>query len=75
MLILDAYWFRESELVFFADNDFIEHLGSGFAEIAQLGAKKIILVGQIPTWTLALPDILARKYRLRRPTCHLRINL
>jgi peptidoglycan/LPS O-acetylase OafA/YrhL len=66
VLILDAYWFHESEPVFFKGTDFIEHLTSRFAELAQLGAKKIIVVGQIPTWTASLPDILARKYVLNR---------
>lgn len=66
VLVLDAYWFHESEPVFFTGPDFIGHLEARFAELAQLGAKKIIIVGQIPTWTAALPDILGRKYVLRQ---------
>jgi peptidoglycan/LPS O-acetylase OafA/YrhL len=62
LLVLDAYWFHESEPMFFTGTDFIAHLEERFAELAQLGAKKLIVVGQMPTWTGALPEILARKY-------------
>jgi peptidoglycan/LPS O-acetylase OafA/YrhL len=62
ILVLDAFWFHESEPRYFKGDDFIAHLEKRFAELAQLGAKKIIIVGQIPTWTGMLPDILAREY-------------
>jgi peptidoglycan/LPS O-acetylase OafA/YrhL len=64
VLMLDAHWFHESEPVFFEGSNFVGHLEARFSEFAQLGARKIIVVGQIPTWTSALPDILARRYVL-----------
>lgn len=66
VLVLDAHWFHESEPLFYTGNHFIEHIAARFAELGQLGAKKIIVVGQIPTWTSDLPDLLARVYALNR---------
>ena len=66
VLMLDAYWLHESEPLFYKGSDFIGHLESLFAQLQQLGAKKIIVVGEMPTWTAFLPDILARKYVLKR---------
>ncbi|MGM4932777.1 acyltransferase family protein [Tardiphaga sp. 619_E2_N8_5] len=62
VLILNAYWLHESTPLFYKGPDFISHLEARFLQLQQLGAKKVIVVGQIPTWKGFLPDILARRY-------------
>jgi peptidoglycan/LPS O-acetylase OafA/YrhL len=66
MLILDAHWLNESGPAYFkGGGDFISHLQTRIATLKRLAVKKIIVVGQIPTWTADLPDILARRYVIR----------
>jgi peptidoglycan/LPS O-acetylase OafA/YrhL len=66
VLIIDAHWLNESGPTYFkGDGDFISYLEARIAALKLLAVKKIIVVGQIPTWTADLPDILARRYVIR----------
>ena len=66
VLIIDAHWVNESAPRYFkGGGDFISHVETRLAALKLLAVKKIIVIGQIPTWTADLPDILARRYVLR----------
>jgi hypothetical protein len=66
VLIIDAHWLNESSPRYFKGGDFVVHLEARIAALKLLAVKKIIVIGQIPTWTADLPDILARRYVVRR---------
>jgi len=66
VLIIDAHWVNESTPRYFkGGGDFIAHVETRLAALKLLGVKKIIVIGQIPTWASDLPDILARRYVIR----------
>jgi len=63
ILIVDGHWLNQSTPVFFSGGgNFMRHLEAGFQGLAALGARHMVVIGQMPTWQTDLPDILQRKY-------------
>ena len=66
VLIIDSHWQHVSEGMYFKNQDhwpsFSEYLADKFRSIATMHAKKVIVVGQMPTWKADLPDILIRRF-------------
>jgi len=66
VLIIDCHWQHDSEPIYFkGGGDFIAYLQGKIAALKFPGIKKVIVVGQMPTWKSDLPDILARDYVLK----------
>lgn len=71
VLLIDMYWVYliepvPPEPVFFKNRDhwpsYIDYLKDRMRYIATLGARKVIVVGQIPTWKTDLPNVLVREF-------------
>jgi len=66
VLLIDSHWLHASDAVFFKNMghwpSYTDYLMDRFRFIAGLGAKHVIIVGQIPTWKTDLPNILIRQY-------------
>jgi peptidoglycan/LPS O-acetylase OafA/YrhL len=66
VLLIDSHWLHASEPVFFKNQgnwpSYSEYLADKFKYIASLQAKKVIIVGQVPTWKADLPNVLIRRF-------------
>jgi peptidoglycan/LPS O-acetylase OafA/YrhL len=68
VLIVDLYWAQTSTVRRFSDIEhYRNHLLDRIAKLAiSVGAKKVVLVGQVPTWSTALPHDLIRHFVKKR---------
>jgi peptidoglycan/LPS O-acetylase OafA/YrhL len=61
LVIFDAFWLTASRPPWFlGGGNFLDHLIAKIRDIEQRGARKIVVVGQIPVWPPSLPDVLVR---------------
>jgi peptidoglycan/LPS O-acetylase OafA/YrhL len=64
VLVLDLYWAQKNTVQRFPDMDhYRAHVLDRVTKLAQsIGAKKVILVGELPTWETDLPHELIRNF-------------
>ena len=63
LVIINSHWIAASSPSYFpGGGEFTEHLKIKLQRLRNLGAKNIVIVGQIPTWTPSLPAYLMKKY-------------
>jgi peptidoglycan/LPS O-acetylase OafA/YrhL len=63
VVIINSHWWGASHPPYFnGDGDFMLFLINYLQKLQLLGAKKIFIVGQIPTWVQALPVFLINAY-------------
>jgi peptidoglycan/LPS O-acetylase OafA/YrhL len=59
LLIIDSNWVQASLPPYFVGSDYFSHLVEKLADLERRGAKRIIVVGQIPMWPPSMPESLA----------------
>lgn len=66
LLLVDSHWFHALSPAFFKNRggwpSNIDYLQNQLRQISGLGARKVIIVGQMPTWVTDLPSLLVREY-------------
>jgi peptidoglycan/LPS O-acetylase OafA/YrhL len=63
LVVIDSYWLVASRPPYFVGGgDYFAHLRDKLNDLKGRGAKRIIVVGQIPVWLPTLPDSLARTF-------------
>lgn len=66
VLIIDSHWQNQGRPGSFRNSgkwpSYADYLIHQFQNISGLGAKQVIIVGQIPTWEGDLPDLLAQHF-------------
>lgn len=63
IVIMNSYWIAASrDPYFIGSGNYRDTLITKLKEIKNLGIKKIIIVGQIPTWNQSLPEQLYRNF-------------
>lgn len=65
VVIFDSNWLGASAAPYYVGSEYTTHLASYLTELLKSGAKKVFVVGQIPTWKNALPAVLIRKFVMR----------
>jgi hypothetical protein len=65
VLVIDSNWITASVAPYYVGGDYMGHLAAYLADLKDRGAKKIFIVGQIPTWRNSLPAVLLRHYVMR----------
>jgi hypothetical protein len=63
LLIINSNWLGASAAPYYVgDVNYMDHLSSYLARVIEKGAKKVVVVGQVPTWKASLPALLIRRY-------------
>ena len=63
VVIFDSFWLTASQPPYFiGGGDYFTTLLAKIKDIQNSGVKKIIVVGEIPTWNPSLPEALARAF-------------
>jgi peptidoglycan/LPS O-acetylase OafA/YrhL len=63
VVIMDAFWIAASQPPYFlGGGDYFAHLRDKLNDLERRGAKRIIVVGEIPTWYPSLPEDLAQTF-------------
>jgi peptidoglycan/LPS O-acetylase OafA/YrhL len=66
MVILDSSWMQAVKPPYFFDRtSFYRHFLAFISKLHEHGAERVVVIGQIPTWEKALPDILMEKFVLK----------
>lgn len=63
LVVIDSFWSKASTPPsFVGGGEFFGHLLAKLQDIERRGAKRILIVGQIPTWPPSLPENLAQNF-------------
>jgi hypothetical protein len=63
VVIFNSFWLAASQPPYFiGKSDYFAALLAKLIDIQNSGVKKIVVVGEIPTWDPSLPDVLARAF-------------
>ncbi len=68
VLVLDMYWSHPETLSGYANMDaWIQQIQRAVGDISkELGVKKVIIVGQVPTWNGNLPQLLLKEFAKKK---------
>jgi peptidoglycan/LPS O-acetylase OafA/YrhL len=62
LVIIDAWWMQASGAPHYMGDDYFAYLRDWLINLKQRGARRIIVIGQIPVWSPSLPDFLSRTF-------------
>jgi peptidoglycan/LPS O-acetylase OafA/YrhL len=63
VLVIDAHWIVAATSPYFLGTEsYLEHLNSLLSKYLSIGVKKILVVGQIPTWKGGLPKHISNNF-------------
>jgi peptidoglycan/LPS O-acetylase OafA/YrhL len=65
VVIIDSNWLAASSAQYYRGADYAAHFTNYLTGLKSKGAKRIVVVGQIPTWKNSLPAVLIRRYVMK----------
>jgi peptidoglycan/LPS O-acetylase OafA/YrhL len=65
VVVFTTNWLVASVPAFYVGPDYRAHLTGYLATLRRAGAKKVFVVGMVPTWKSSLPSVLTRNFVMR----------